>query len=748
MLAINKRRFLDLAAMLLLIVSGLPLVRMTYQILSQTTNCLGTDYDFIVPAVVAYLDPTLSLIDHIKACCFGPHCFLQQITLHALIATTSDWDSHTELILGLVLAVIRLPLMIATLSPGKPLLRLISAAVIMALTFGTASTSSFICGQPSLSTGVVLFWFCLACYCAVKYTKPLLHSVLYFVSGVFAGITGAYLLLPIGIVGLICAYIKKSKALLMLTLSTGLTGGLILLWIKSLNSHACLAPALALRPEIFIQILGRPFYDDLGNDAAANPHCAMVGLTGLVAFVVLLVLRLRHSRIDLPVGAYSYVLFGLTMSFLISCTRSSIAPWYGPFAAFFWLGLCSCALEFCGTLNHTKAKVIGALVLAGTSICYLTSNISFRDKDFYQHTHGPVSESVLRNYRMAPTYGENYICASRIGTEAYRHKIAAPLSQNNWSTFGPRQRWDLQGDFYLPTVTVTPPNNYKWIDQSKRLIAKEWKVSEKLNLLLPANTVLDWQLSLPPETISAEFDSTLTAPSFSSPIGKLKIEVRLNNQTLTTTHYLTDGDKLEPIKVDLTPYKGQTIALRLSTCGASTDSILSRPHINLLKQKTTTKTNRLAIVPCNTELSPYFREPASAEEIQPFSSTHWQAEGLKTESIDKETIAVSFTKPSARLNHMGALNIPVSSLKEIVFGIAADTSCEYQNCVLQFTTDKSRVVTEQIPILKDANWHQYSLPTRATRLKPDERIVGITFFPYFMQDHANFKLSAFKLRYH
>jgi hypothetical protein len=748
MLATNKHRFLELAGMSLLILSGLPFVRMTYQILSQTTNCFGTDYDFIVPAVVAYLDPTLSLIDRINACCFGPHCFLQQITLHALIATTSEWDSHTELILGLLLAVIRLPLMIATLSPGKPVLRLISAAVIMALTFGTASTSSFICGQPSLSTGVVLFWFCLACYGAAKYTKPLLHSLLYFVSGVFAGITGAYLLLPIGIVGLICAYIKRSKTLLALTLTTGLCGGLILLWVKSLSSHDSEATALALRPEIFIQILGRPFYDHLGNDAASNPHCAMVGLTGLVAFVALLVLRLRHSKTELPMGAYSYVLFGLTMTFLISCTRASIAPWYAPFAAFFWLGLCSSALEFCKTLNHVKAKVLGTLIIAGASICYLTSNISFRDKDFYQHTHGPVSESVLRNYEIAPTYGENYICASRLGTEAYKQKIAAPLSQNNWSTFGTRQRWDLQGDFYLPTVTVTPPNSYKWVDQGKRLTAKEWKLSEKLNLLLPANTELDWQLSLPPETISAEFDSVLTAASSSSPISKLKIKVRLNNKTLTTTDYLTDGDTLEPIKVDLTPFKGQTIALSISTCGATTDSILKRPHINLFKQKNTTKNNNIAIVPCNTELSPYFGEPVSTEEIQSFSGTHWQAEGLKSELIDKETLAITFSKSGARLNHIGALNIPVSALKEIVFGIAADTSLEYQNCALQFTTDKSRVVTEQIPILKDANWHQYSLPTKATRLKPDERIVGITFFPYFMQDHANFKLSVFKLRYH
>jgi hypothetical protein len=174
---------------------------MAYHILSQTSNSFGTDYDFIVPAVVAYLDPQVGFVDRIKACCFGPHCFLQQITLHALVATMSDWDCHTELILGLFLAVIRLPLMFATLSTGKPLYRLICASMIMALTFGTASTSSFICGQPSLSTGVVLFWFCLACYSAVQYTKPLLHSVLYFIAGLFAGVTGAYLLLPVGFVG-------------------------------------------------------------------------------------------------------------------------------------------------------------------------------------------------------------------------------------------------------------------------------------------------------------------------------------------------------------------------------------------------------------------------------------------------------------------------------------------------------------------------------------------------------------------
>jgi hypothetical protein len=252
---------------------------------------------------------------------------------------------------------------------------------------------------------------------------------------------------------------------------------------------------------------------------------------------------------------------------------------------------------------------------------------------------------------------------------------------------------------------------------------------------------------LAPETINAEFASVLTAPSYASPICKLKIEVKLNNQTLTTTNYLTDGDKLEPIKVDLTPFKGQTITLRIVTDRESGQSVLKRPRIDLFKQKTTTAANKTAIIPCNTEISPYFAGQFSREEIQPFGGVHWQAEGLKCNLIDKENLTLAISKPGARLNHIGALNIQVSTLKEIVFGIASDTSLEYQDCVLQFTTDKSRVVTEHIPILKDANWHQYSLPIKATRLEPDEKIVGITFFPYFMQDHANFTLSNFKLRY-
>jgi hypothetical protein len=182
---------------------------------------------------------------------------------------------------------------------------------------------------------------------------------------------------------------------------------------------------------------------------------------------------------------------------LISCARESIAPWYGPFALFFWLGLCAIALDFYQQPGKTGAKLLPLFVLTGITICYLNSNINFRDKDFYQHTHGPVSESVIRNYKIAPTYGENLVCASHIGSDTYRLKIAAPLSQKNWSTFARSQRWDLQGDFYLPTVNVAPPNNYKWVDDGKSLKAKEWKVGEKLNLLLPANTILEWQVSLP-----------------------------------------------------------------------------------------------------------------------------------------------------------------------------------------------------------------------------------------------------------
>lgn len=746
MQATNRRSLAIVPALLLLLLSTLPLLRMAYHVMSQTSNSLGTDYDFIVPAVEQFLDPQISLVEHIKACCFGPHCFLQQISLHALIASLCDWDSHAELLLGLLLAAIRLPLMIATLRTGKPLCKILGAAIIMALTFGTTSTSSFICGQPSISTGVVLFWFCLASYCANSYSQPVWHGVWYFVSGLFAGITGAYLLLPIAIVGVLNTWVKRSKALLTVTLLTGLAGGLILLWVKSLSKQAGDTIAFALRPDIFIQILGRPFYDHLGVEATSNPYCAVVAIAGLVALTLIVVLRLKHAKTNLPSGAYSYVIFGLAMAFLISCTRSSIAPWYAPFALFFWLGLSAMALELYSTVTDKAARAAAIAVLVAISLLYLSSNISFRDKDFYQHTHGPVSESVLRNYKLAPTYGESYISASHIGTDSYRLKIAAPLNQHNWSAFAPRQRWDLQGDFYLPTVTVAPPNNYKWVNNSKSLKAKEWKVAEKLNLLLLPNTKLDWQIKLPDETIEAAFLSETLATATSNQINRLKVEVRLNSRALAVFNYSSRDNKNHPLKVDLSPFRGQTINLQLSTDGA-TEILLKEPHIELHKQRLQTKTPDNDFIPCNMELSPYFAGPASKELVLTFSNSYWQARGLKLTGTDNQ-IGASFDQPGACFSFKSTMQVPVKALKEIVFGIAADTSLEYQDCVVQFTTDKNRVVTEHIPVLKDSNWHQYSLATKATKLEPDETIVGMTFFPYFMQDHANFKLGQFKLRYH
>jgi len=746
MQAINKRSLAVVPVLLLLLLSILALLRMAYRIISHTSNSLGTDYDFIVPAVVTFIDPSTNLIDHIKACCFGPHCFLQQISLHALIASLCDWDSHAELLLGLLLAVLRLPLMIATLSTGKPLCKIVGTAIIIALTFGTTSTSSFICGQPSLSTGVVLFWFCLASYCANSYSQPAWHGLWYFVSGLFAGITGAYLLLPIGIVGALSAWVKKSKTLLTVTVITGLAGGLILLWVKSLSKQAGDTIAFALRPDIFIQILGRPFYDHLGVEATSNPYCALIALVGLLALAIVLFLRLKHAKTNLPTGAYSYVIFGLAMSFLISCTRSSIAPWYAPFALFFWLGLSAMAFELYSTVTNRAARAAAIAVLAAISLFYLSSNISFKDKDFYQHTHGPVSESVLRNYKIAPTYGESYISASHIGTDSYRLKIAAPLNQHNWSAFAPRQRWDLQGDFYLPTVTVAPPNNYRWVNDSKSLKAREWKVAEKLNLLLLPDTTIDWQIKLPDETIEAAFLSETLATATNNQINRIKVQVRLNNRALAVFNYSCRDNKNHPLKVDLSPFRGQSINLQISTAGATSAILLKQPHIDLLKQRALANTPDNNFIPCNMELSPYFAGPASKELVLTFSNSYWQTTGLKLTGTKNE-IAASFDQPGACLSYKSRMQVPVKALKEIVFGIAADTSLEYQDCVMQFTTDKNRVVTEHIPVLKDSNWHQYSLAIKATKLEPDETIVGMTFFPYFMQDHANFKLGQFKLRY-
>lgn len=739
-----------LALLSLLLVCLIPLAHMLYLIVYESSSCLSFDYATFTPCVDKFFHIKAninSLIDFLQSVYYGQHFLLVQALSHALQALLSKWNTQSEMIFGLLLAVLRCEFMSQSVfRSSEKTLRHVFFCLCLLMVFGTTNSSSFLNGQPAISTGWVLLLFSLIVALVLNYkagygTKIALFVL--FVASLVSALVGPYVCVFALGAAAMCTLVRQNKSFWSVLIAAGITCSiLVVLIMMGRPTHVAPSNSLDLRPLVFLGILGRPFHNTLAIDFGAHNQSIILGaLFFPILAATLFVRKAIKDRCTDYIGALCFVAYGLGLSFITSLARATIAPWYSIFAQVAWLGLVALLLP---TLRREAGKwrIYGAFALGSIGIFHALANVSDTDKNFYHNMSTPVSSSVLRNYLSAPTYGENFLNAGNKSGEQYLRSLAQPAERNCWSVFANRQLWLLQGDYLLNNVSTkrnVQEEQPFWISANKITAPKDFKSSRHLNLCLPPNSSLSWQLTLPREVKNIDFVSILFAAKKSTTDG---LQIRIEDQQGKCLQQQEIKAKSgTPILLDLKIYAGSNINLVLQSKSKAAVLQVPRMQINLIRSN--------ASDPAMREYCPSNRLPAQeslpATSYIDFDLKNWKSSGLRAVTNIDGGISIETMGKQDFLEYSQALSLPVSHLKclGIVINAAPPKEENGYEVLFQFSTDQGRLINGLLPVTSDGKSYAFTYDLRALDFTQTEKITGIKIYPCFDEVGGKMVLKRF-----
>ena len=737
---------------------------MTFLILYQCTNCHTTDFSYFAPCVdeLVHLEPSLESVEKfIKSAYFGQHFFLLQIICHSLIAVSTEWNAQSEMIFGLILGVLLCETIARSMRHQCRTRHNLQFSLALLFVFGTTNTSVFLNGQPAISAGLVLLCYSLIICLATKESASACDLIILALLLAVSAVLGSYLFTVTLAAVILCATLLNRRFLLRPILFGTFSSVVIIAAIALMRPPMeNLNAPLMLRPTVFLSILARPFFANLGTDFNVDNATIFYGIFGLLwalmASVAYLLLKRTPFRPEFA-ASLSFILFGAAMAFIISLGRSTIAPWYSIFAQMFWLGLLALTLAVLRLgKNATKSNIetkrhlvhrVALVNLTVLAILYAVSNISFQNKDWYASVHGPVSASVLRHYQTAPTYGENFVnCAAKSGP-LFLQSLAEPLRKNSWSAFSSRQVWHLQGDYLLSSVRVasTPDGGTPfWILKNDINRSIDFKGSRRLNLYLCKGSAVEWELEIPATVQSAYFVTRL----MEKPIkGQGFVRILDSKRQLLVEHSLKETGSA--LRLNLSTYANSTIFLRIIGSPQASGLILKEPRVEIMCSNQSAKApSNLACHPSNIS-----RDIPSPTEGNCFKfndvnvDTQWLTAGLALEKSTSDTLAFRTIDTRAFFQYKQPLSIPASKIKEVALWMCAHPQEHFQadEVLIQFSTDKNRIVQALLPIPTGKEIMRFSYQTRAIGFAPGEKITGIKLLPALGRSDSRIELKCFAL---
>ncbi len=403
-----------------------------YLIATTTANCLAHDYKDIIPIVEKVSAPGYRFTNLIADSSVGPHCFAPAIVLHVLIAHLTDWNAHSELYIGTFLIFLRCLLLADCVhSPTSKWLKPIFFSVLLALNFGTGCSSIFLFGNPCVGIGVGLLGFSVGLWAILKLNERSMASKILILLG---GSTNACFgslpaLMTWGLYLLSSLLLRIRSKLHYLCLAIGV--------LISVGFICAMAPSkyivpMQLRPSVFINVLGRCFANNIGNSGLPMKQSEMACYFGFVFLIILSIsFWKRKPNIAQLIAPLSLIIYGIMGAVAISINRIYIGSWYSEYATLFWAGILGASLVLLFSRPRSKKWLIIALSpLAFATVLYMQTNLQYKDKDFYRRVHSPVSESVLRNFSIAPTFAESAVFALDIGDIDQLHLMAVSRKEN------------------------------------------------------------------------------------------------------------------------------------------------------------------------------------------------------------------------------------------------------------------------------------------------------------------------------
>lgn len=738
----RSREFLLLYGFTL--ISCIPLVRLLYKITFQTTNCLCMDYYIFVPAVAKLASLEISaesLRDFFQSCYLGQHFCLVQVSIHFLSAVLTNWNAQSELIFGTILGVLRAELLARICcEPRQKRKHLLFFSIAMLFIFGTSNTSNFINGQPAISTGAICLGYFWAVLVAVSPKNTTSRKVYSIVSICAVALLGNYLL-GLFLLSLLIVHLNDKKTLdvglYFVSSLAAISLALLILYFRP--GCADLVEPLAIRPFVFLSILGRTFVDDLGTNFSATPaSCIYSSLLLLFLIIFNFSLRSKLGRREY-LGTLLTLLFGIFMAVFISIGRSSIAPWYSTFSQHAWIAM----VYFCVHAiknqeiqrNHNILRVFAYINIATVAALYLFTNCSFKNKDWYENVHSPLSSSVLRTFNTAPTYGENFVnCAAKTGWP-YLSKLGREQLENHWSIFGQNQVWFLQGDYCLACVEEFPsPSGLRprWTSGSAPNNSCSLSDPRRLNLWMPYGSRILWHVELNGNSNEGTLKFRLLQQEKpGSDEGTLEIAILSNNGKILESHSKTTNNSFELL---LTKYRNQQITISLLPRAKhknqeSSGICIEQPRV-LMSNYAFPKYSD-SYKPSNKNCVLSF----PVVKTIPFNCEKWNVSCKKYRVSEKGLRLLTGTNHDC-LEYKEGLALKLPQISDIGITLEAEDNgrTPLTEVFFQFTTNHGRIIPFLLPIPISNEIQTYSFKTRLLSFEENESIVGMKIFPSFHEN--------------
>lgn len=759
---------LQLLIRVILVVVGLiPVSHIYYLITFTCSNSLNHDYQNVIPTVDAMLEPGYSWSNFVSDSSMGPHCLLVGILVHACSALLTDWQTRFDLFLGVSLAVLRVVLLVDCIGERwNRTSKWVLLTFFLWLNFGTTLCSTLTFGVACISGGVGLLGYALAVWGVTRCQGKVLPFVLFLVGGLVSASFGQFWTLATWTTLLLVVVLSKPKRL-----------PFYLFWVMGVLISVLELKSMAQRPSDFhprlnligfINVLGRSFTNDIGDNCLPMTQSAIVGCVGLLFLLLLLFLHFKiRTALHKVAVAAALVGFGLLGALIISMSRDAIAPWYSLYAMYFWTGLVAASIVLFQEYRREPNKTHKPLVLQFCALfplwvvvgLYLQTNISYKDKDFYRRTHGPCSESTMRNFRTVPTYGEATLFAGQIGDLQVMHEVCEPLWRHNWSAFSPHQEWALQGDFILPSVAVSESEGteaLKWIDGTKLSRKRHWSDPEHLNLAFDLRNRVSWNLDLPALTTKAVLRTKVSLPdrkhsSNEQAVLKVDVFVKARNQLLKEMrHEFIVSNSWNNIEIPIERLAGKHVRIDFSGVPSEREKValLEYPKIDVDVKKeirTRIQSSKLPVCPSNTELSEQFPEYTPNDLVYSLSNEkEYKLGGLHIIGKDANG-AIEFeldetTIPSLMLTP--SLSVSSREYSQVVVEMAASRDVYPRLLCVEVVISGTDLRKLLIPTLADEALHKYSYDLKLLELEDNERITALKLLPTYLDKSGKTKVRS------
>ncbi|HKQ06598.1 MAG TPA: hypothetical protein VJ464_15805 [Blastocatellia bacterium] len=770
----NAARYIAIAGAAFLTL--LPLLNIIHIIATTGANTPSSDDAFFMDRFLGrVLDGTYDWRFFIRDTFFFTHSNLFPALAYIAMARLTHFNVYSVLYFGILLAAIKLALIHNSFThltgARRGFVSLALWPVLSTLVFSVSQISVFEHDFQTMCMGFNQLGLALGVWGLARYPNTLKGTLVMAAGGVIATLSfgSGPIAWPLFLIGLVLLGCRKILHYAIWLAAAALSTMPYIYFLILNQPQGTRSTIKSLFNYVFvIDTIGRPFSNNIGINHLPLTMATQNGILGLVLLTIGLVLL--ASRRSLPalrqsVPALSFIASSLLSAWQISIFRDSIAPWYTTISMPFWLGLIG--LAYVLWTNRAAAPagasprsriiswtplVWGAATLLLIAILFITSNLTFADKTIFLKTRAPASAASVRNYKTAPTYGENTLVIWPVGIPYYMDVMGGLLEKHRLSAFSDHQQWTLQGDFLLDTVRLkeTPGLPDVWWSADLSATPVPFSDYRHLNLFLHTPNSVSWTVALPANLKQADFHSAI-AVSEGAPreliadgiIFEVYIQAGGKSAALAFSQYLrADQREWHPFTIPLSDYAGQTLTMRLSSSGggnlADDWAMYRYPYIDLYLDGSAPPVNADGQRrPSNTDLSPMFI-PTTPDDLRLDVSDRqlWRAANMVATGKESGAPATWFiSDQNPTIEYIAPLNVRIGDYSHFYIRLSVPPEIERRAVKIYYKINEQvgfhEDIAVTIPLLGDAGLHAYSYDLKLLETSYDTRLTGIMIRPAY-----------------